>query len=395
METKSSPETRRPPADRAVLTQLVRSRPSTRTRLAAETGMSAATVSRAVDHLVEAGVVREGAAVVAGTRGRRAVTLDLDASRGVVVGVDLGATSTRLLAADLVATPVAVRELDTATGLDAPDLAAWLAELVLALAEGSAPLLAVSLGLPGAVQSDGPVVTNANNLPQVEDPAFVRVLRERLGVDLHVLNDADLALLGEQSFGAARGAAAAAILTFGTGLGGALARQGVLVQGPHGVVGEFGQLPVGPLGTRLEHMVTGPGIMRRAAEAGLALSSPADLFTSTAPAVASMRAQFDGALVIALTAVTVAAEPDVLVLGGRLAPSLAPHLPAYEAAVAHHVHCTPRLAPAALGSYSGACGAVVAALRGCYRDLGVDEDALGDVPMGAALDLDALEAVRA
>lgn len=356
--------------------------------------MSAATVSRAVDHLVGAGIVREGPVLAASTRGRPAITLDLDASRGVVVGVDLGATRTRLLSTDLVATPLRLRELDTATELDGPDLAAWLARLVQAMAEECPPLLAVAIGLPGAVQAEEAVVTNANNLAQVEDPAFVGILREHLGVPVQLLNDADLALLGEQSFGAARGASAAAILTFGAGLGGALARNGVLVQGPHGVVGEFGQLPVGPLGTRLEHMVTGPGIMRRAAEAGLELTSPADLFTSTAPVAAAMRQHFDHALVIALTAVTVAAEPDVLVLGGRLTPSLEPHLPAYADAVTRHVHYAPRLASAALGAYSGACGAVVAALRWCYRDLGVEDEALGEVPMGAALDLARLESVR-
>ncbi|MCW2840756.1 MAG: family transcriptional regulator [Aeromicrobium sp.] len=395
VEAKESARTVHSPTERAVLSQLLRSRPTTRTRLVADTGISAASVSRAVEHLIGTGVVREGDEVVAGTRGRRAVTLDLDGSRGIVVGIDLGASNIRIIVADLVATPLASAELPTPSDLAATELAQALVDTARELCgERWGLLRAVSVGLPGAVRADGPSVSNANNLQQVEDPRLLKTLRAGFGEHVQLVNDADLALLGEQRFGAAVGAPTAAILTFGTGLGAGMARDGVLVQGRHGIVGEFGQLPVGPLGTRLEHMVTGPGILRRAAESGIAMNSPADLFVSDpAPALAAMRTQFDTALIIALTAITVACEPDVLVLGGGLAPSLEPDLARYREAVELHVHYAPRLVLARLGTHSGAAGAVVAALTDCYRRLGVADEALGDAPVGALLDLDRVRAV--
>ena len=57
------------------------------------------------------------------------------------------------------------------------------------------------------------------------------------------------------------------MLTLGAGVGAGLAVEGRLLWGARGLVGEFGQLPVGPMGSRLEQMVTGPGIMQRAQEA--------------------------------------------------------------------------------------------------------------------------------
>jgi predicted NBD/HSP70 family sugar kinase len=395
VETKDALRASTSHTERAVLSQLVRSRPTTRTRLAADTGISAATVSRAVEQLIGSGIVREGHEVVAGTRGRRAVTLDLDGSKGIVVGIDLGASNIRMIVADLIATPLASVELPTPSELGAVELAEMLVRTARRLCRDRWSLLrAVCLGLPGAVRADGPTVTNANNLSQVEDPRLLETLRAGFATHVQLVNDADLALLGEQRFGAAVGASTAAILTFGTGLGAGMARDGVLVQGRHGIVGEFGQLPVGPLGTRLEHMVTGPGILRRAAESGISMASPADLFvTSPEPALAAMRTQFDTALVIALTAITVACEPDTLVLGGGLAPSLEPDLACYRDAVELHVHYAPRLALAELGAHSGAAGAVVAALTDCYRRLGADSEALGDAPVGALLDLDRLKAV--
>ncbi|MCW2771252.1 MAG: family transcriptional regulator [Aeromicrobium sp.] len=395
METKGRGDTSNSHTERAVLSQLLRSRPTTRTRLAADTGISSATVSRAVEHLIGSGVIREGGEIVAGTRGRRAVTLDLDGSRGVVVGIDLGASNTRMIVADLVATPLASVELPTPSELGAVELAEALVHTARRLCGDRWDLLqSVCVGLPGAVRANGPSVTNANNLAQVEDPRLLETLRARFATHVQLVNDADLALLGEQRFGAATGAPTAAILTFGTGLGAGIARDGVLVQGRHGIVGEFGQLPVGPLGTRLEHMVTGPGILRRAAESGVTMTSPADLFvTEPEAALAAMRNQFDTALVIALTAITVACEPDVLVLGGGLAPSLEPDLERYRDAIELHVHYAPRLALAELGAHSGAAGAVVVALTDCYRRLGVADDALGDAPVGALLDLDRVKAV--
>ncbi|GAA1055084.1 sugar kinase [Agromyces luteolus] len=371
----------------AVLTELLRIRPASRKQLAAASGLSAATVTRAVEQLIAEGVLVETSELVSEQRGRRAVLLDVVADRTFVVGVDLGASNARILLADLVGTPVERRELATPVRADAAELAEWLASAARDLAGDRWDRVErLYLGLPGAVGRDGSTISNAPNLPQVEAPGFLELVRLAADRPVGADNDANLALLGEQHFGAARAAPTAVMVTIGAGLGAGIAIDGRILRGARGVVGEFGQLPAGPLGTRLELMVTGPGIMRLAAEAGVRLGSPADLFaTDASEPVRALRAHFDQAMLIVLTAATVSCEPEVIVLGGGIAKSLARDLGRYETVLEHHLGTAPRLTASELGDFAGATGAVVAALHEVYRSMGIDERAFGDLPVAAAV----------
>jgi len=88
----------------AVLGVVLSRAPLTRNELIELTGLSKATVSRAVEELRSDGfVVDRGVDEVAG-RGRRSTYLDLPGTTGHVVGVSYGAQTTCVLASDL-ATP--------------------------------------------------------------------------------------------------------------------------------------------------------------------------------------------------------------------------------------------------------------------------------------------------
>jgi predicted NBD/HSP70 family sugar kinase/biotin operon repressor len=355
---------------RSVLTDLLGNRPTSRKAISERTGLSAATVSRAVDALVADGVIREEAEIISENRGRRAVRLDVVAERCTVLGVDLGASNTRMILADFAGESLARVELPTPSGLAPAELAHWLVGVADRLASGRDDVAAVSVGLPGAV-AETRTVSNAPNLDQVEDPAFRDALDQGFSLPVSLDNDVNYALLGEQRSGSAMRTPSAAMVTIGAGLGAALAIDGRIIHGRHGLVGEFGQLPVGPFGARLEHMVTGPGILRRAEEAGHPLSRPEGLFGSD-PALAGLRAQFDHALQIVLTAIAVSSEPEVIVLGGGIASSLAPDLGRYQAALEANLRIAPRLVMAGLADFSGAVGAVIASLQTLDRGLGVE-----------------------
>lgn len=365
----------------AVLTDLLRHAPTSRRDVADRSRLSAATVSRAVEQLLATGVVRELGEVVATTPGRRPVRLDVVAERTHVVGVDLGASTVRVVVADLTGVTVSRTAEPTPTALDAVGLAKEIARQVRDAAAGRWPSVAsVVVGLPGSIDRETGAVANANNLPQVEDARFVATLTGDLAVPVSLHNDADLALLGEQQVGAARDAEAAAMLTLGTGLGAALAYRGQIVQGRHGIVGELGQLPLDGA-TRLEDLLTGPGILTVAQRAGISLASPAELFVDGADkAVRAVRERFDAALLLGLTAVTVACEPTVIVLGGRVAEALDGKWERYEAALRSAIRYSPRLVSPALGTYSGATGAAVRGLHAVYRELGVSDADLVDLP---------------
>jgi glucokinase len=379
-----------------VLAEVFRLAPASRKQIAEATGISTATVTRAVDSLIEEGLLLEGSEIVSENRGRRAVLLDVVAGRSYVVGIDLGASNTRIIVADLLANPILALDVATPSALNAPDLAEWLAAEVRSAAGRNWRLVgAVCLGLPGAVGRIDRSISNAHHLTQVEDRRFLQRFEAAVQKVVMIDNDANLALLGEQRFGAARASPTAAMLTLGTGLGAGIAIDGKVLQGDRGLVGEFGQLPVGPLGTKLEHMLTGPGILRRAAEAGVALLSPAELFVEKDKGgIETLRAHFDHALLIALTAITVSCEPNIIVLGGGIAKSLTSSLGRYESALEHNLRMSPRLLPATLGDFSGAVGAVVAGLHAVYAGLGMQQESLADLPVSQTLTPETIRRVQ-
>jgi glucokinase len=382
-----------------VLAEVFRTAPTSRKQIAEATGISTATVTRAVDTLIVEGVLREGSEIVSEHRGRRAVLLHVVAGRSYVVGIDLGASNTRIIVADLLASPVLALDVPTPSALNAIELAHWLAAEVRTATGTKWRLVeAICLGLPGAVSRIDRSVSNAPHLPQVEDERFLQSFEAAVGMTVMTDNDANLALLGEQRFGAARTAPTAptaAMLTLGTGLGAGIAIDGKVLQGERGLVGEFGQLPVGPLGTKLEHMLTGPGILRRAAEAGVELVDPAELFAGNhGSGTEALRAHFDHALLIALTAITVSCEPNTIVLGGGIAKSLTSSLDRYQATLEHNLRMSPKLLPAVLGDYSGAVGAVVASLHTVYAGLGIQEQFLAHLPVSQTVTPDSIRRAR-
>lgn len=366
----------------AVLSHLLRSRPASRKQIAQSSGISPATVTRAVEQLIAEGIVREGSELISDQRGRRAVLLDVVPDRALAVGIDLGASNTRALLADFTGAALTRHRTSTPVGDGQEALAAWLVATVRHLAGDRLDRVGhVCIGVPGAVRDDGATITNAPNLTQIEGSAFLARVGDLLGIPVTADNDANLALLGEQRFGAARGFPTTVMITIGAGLGAGIAIDGALLRGANGIVGEFGQLPAGPLGTRLELLVTGPGLMRLAAEAGVPLASPTDLFRDDAPEpVQRLRTHFDHALQIVLTAAAVSCDPGVIVLGGGIAGSLVPHLGRYESALRAQLGSDVRLSATALGEYGGALGGAVAALHRLYLDVGVDPAALGELP---------------
>jgi predicted NBD/HSP70 family sugar kinase len=387
----------------AVLTELINQRPATRKQIAEATGISAATVTRAIDQLILDGIVCEVSEVVVENRGRRAILLDLVSENTLVIGIDLGASNTRMIASDLLARPLIAVEIPTPCHFGSAELALWLAETAKAAMGGRWDAVAsVSLGLPGAVNQADRSVSNAPNLKQVEDPAFLAVCELAMGRPVNADNDANLALLGELRFGAARHTPYAAMLSLGAGLGVGIAIDGAILRGRHGLVGEFGQIPVGPLNERLESFTTGPGLLARAIDSGVELSSPAELFsepdgemaTSSMRGREALRADFDRALVTVLTAIAVSSEPETIVLGGGIAKSLIGKLELYQARLEQTIRIAPTLTTVELGDFSGAAGGVVAALHAVYLSLGVEASSLSSLPKAHVLTAQSIADIR-
>ncbi len=171
------------------------------------------------------------------------------------MGIDLGGTKTLAVLID--AAGRVVQELKVETPAKAGyartiDHLGSVADALITQAGLSATarrrLGSIGLGLPGPVDPDRGAVRRAVNLGWTTERPIARDLGRRLGATVVLGNDVNFGALGEVAYGAAKGTRTACAIFVGTGLGGALIRNGHVVNGVHGIAGEIGHLRA-PFGT--------------------------------------------------------------------------------------------------------------------------------------------------
>ena len=159
-----------------------------------------------------------------------------------VIGVDIGGTNTR---AALVSVErlVVVREesFPTRSAGRPEEFIRRLAEAIAALDERPQ---AVGMGMAGLVAPASGTILYSPNLPGWRDVPLAPALSRLVGLPVALNNDANMAALGEQRAGAAKGLADVVCLTLGTGVGGGLILGGRLYRGATGQAGEVGHVTV-------------------------------------------------------------------------------------------------------------------------------------------------------
>src|SRR3954468_3956145 len=226
-----------------------------RSDIARQTGLSRSTVSSLVADLQAAGLVveREVATTPRGPEGGRPpVLIALDQSAGALVGIDFGHRHVRVAVADLSFTVLAERfveiDVDTA-GPDGLDLAAGLAEELLDEAGvDRGRVLAAGLGLPGPIDRQSGLVHSRAIIPSLDGIDTAAEMEQRLGLPVHLDNDANVGALGEATFGAGAGVEVMAYLRLSAGIGAGLVIGGRPFRGARGVAGEVGHVLVDPQG---------------------------------------------------------------------------------------------------------------------------------------------------
>ena len=144
------------------------------------------------------------------------------------IGIDFGGSGIKAAPVDLAAGQFATprQRVDTPQPSTPAAVAEVMVELVSRFPAATGP---IGVTVPGVVRNG--VVHSAANI----DKGWLltdadALLTERLGRDVHVVNDADAAGVAELRYGAARGRQGLVILTtLGTGIGSALLYNGVLV----------------------------------------------------------------------------------------------------------------------------------------------------------------------
>ncbi|MCE5187484.1 MAG: ROK family glucokinase [Planctomycetaceae bacterium] len=110
-------------------------------------------------------------------------------------------------------------------------------------------LKAAGVGCPGTIDMKNGIIIASPNLPFKQTP-LRQMLSTKLGCPCIVENDANAAAWGEYAAGAAKDINDMVFLTLGTGIGGGIISDGMMVRGHSGQAGELGHMIVYPKGRR-------------------------------------------------------------------------------------------------------------------------------------------------
>lgn len=262
---------------------------------------------------------------------------------------------------------------------------------------------AVGVAVPGHIDVPGGIIRWAPNFGHFDDSGYVPyrsiplrdLVSQNLGVAMVMDNDANVAALGEFSFGAGKGTRHLVMFTLGTGIGGGIIVEGEILRGATGGAAEVGHIIIadglgssanGPHG-RLETLAGRDAIIERATlkmESGRdtllwqSVTGPEALQQFITPAIIDEAAQKGDSLAIEIlqeighyvglgiaTMIDVF-NPEVVVMGGKISQSetlFQTAIRTTKASAIGSILADARIVRAALGDNAGIMGAAELAWR--------------------------------
>ncbi len=314
----------------------------------------------------------------------------------ILLGIDLGGTKVLALAATPDGEILASHVAETPGGGSAERVVAAMADTARAAMAGAgvdpAAIAAAGVAAAGGIDAREGVIVHSPHIIAMSNTPVGPMLAQRLGMRVVIGNDANLAALGEQRYGAGAGAQDLVFLTISTGIGAGVIIGGRLYTGAAGFAGEVGHMTVdarGPYGESStpgawESFCAGTALVRIARErieAGErsslssilhdtsqgALAAP-DVFAAYRAGDALARSVIEDAVVYlgaGLTSIVNLLNPEKIIIGGGLSNEwdayIAPAVALMrEQSFAGIGRLTP-VVPPALGVDAGALGAVALA----------------------------------
>ena len=199
-----------------------------------------------------------------------------------------------------------IEELEAASGLPRPD--------------------AIGFGTPGTVEPATGTMKNCNTVCLNGRPLSAD-LSATLGVTVKIANDANCLALAEATLGAARGRRVVVALILGTGVGSGIVVHGRVLEGLHGIAGEWGHNPMRDEAAQcycgrpgcVETVISGPSLERfYRAQTGEDVPLPGIAARAARGEVAAratlerLRAKFGEAIAAVINVL----DPDAVVIGG-------------------------------------------------------------------------------
>ena len=212
--------------------------------------------------------------------GRRAETLQISSGLGVLLCLDLGATSLDLavMNPDLTVLAQHAEQLDVRSGPGnvMARVRLLMRQLLAQCGATSKQVIGIGMGVPGPVDFESGQLVNPPLMPNWDSFSIRDYLREEYSAPVFVDNDVNLMALGE-SWRLQRSLQNFLVIKVGTGIGCGIVCHGEVYRGANGSAGDVGHICVDTAGPRchcgnlgcVETMAAGPAITRMATEAAV------------------------------------------------------------------------------------------------------------------------------
>ena len=263
--------------DLSVLQTIFWSAGASRNALAQRLAYSKSKANAMVAALLDVGLLDE-VGLQESSGGRRAETLRLSETLGVVIGADLGATSMQVavMRPDMTVLarhrePIDVRQ---GPGVILARVRGLMRELLARCGLAPNQVIAIGMGVPGPVDFESGQLVNPPLMPDWDGFSIRDYLREAFAAPVFVDNDVNLMALGEM-YRLQRNLPNFLVIKVGTGIGCGIVCHGQVYRGANGSAGDVGHICVDQHGPRchcgnqgcVEAMAAAPAMARMAIEA--------------------------------------------------------------------------------------------------------------------------------
>jgi predicted NBD/HSP70 family sugar kinase len=232
--------------NRDIVLELIRAnQPLSRADLSRRSGLQRSTVSLIVEQLIQEHWVCEGAMATA-PRGRPSTLLELNVDL-VVIAVDIHPKQATVATVDLNGRLLSrsVVPLTSDPAASTRLITECMQRMQRALPGKS--IEGIGIALPGRIDPGTQRLIFAPNL-QWPDFDLKQAIEKKMHLAVTMENAAVACLLAEVTFGRIDGIRDAVLVTVSEGVGTAVFANGQLINGLHGMAGEFGHIPLDPSG---------------------------------------------------------------------------------------------------------------------------------------------------
>ncbi len=244
-----------------IIDTLVKNGATSRAELAKILKLSAPSVSKNINDLIERKIlieIGEGDSI----GGRRPILVQFNFNYGYIIGVDMSGQDLKIALANLSSEIVELRTIDIANVNIGKRILDIIAQNIFDIFNKNnikiEKLLAIAIGFPGIIEDNGRVLALPMWLYLWEDLNIKEELRKTFNVEIIFKNDMNLAALGESVYGVGKEYKNLVFVSIDIGVGAGIILNNTLYEGNRLAAGEVGYFALNIDDVNYNHQSVGP-----------------------------------------------------------------------------------------------------------------------------------------